>query len=228
MPKKPLIHVDAVLLIDVWAAENWANLNKETGGSKYTDDEWVKYHKRYIKNSHKFLQNINFDVLINATYRNNMAQFDTQKSLDGEDQNAGFTPMHYKDYQCKPFKKFFSECSMSDIYKLIKPRGKIIVGGGSFGACVHYRPVGMARLLKEGFRVFTAPELCYHEPRHPATEELQSGIQHRDLLADDIVWSRSNIDNEYYDFLYEGLMIHPDNILDRVNQYGVSHRDLPG
>ena len=59
MQKKPLIHVDAVLLIDVWAAETWANLNKETGGSKYTDDEWVKYQKRYIKNSHKFLQNIN-------------------------------------------------------------------------------------------------------------------------------------------------------------------------
>lgn len=229
MQIKPRILVDAVILIDVWGANSWSKLNEETGGSKFTNEDWVNYQKAYIKGAHKFLQNINFNVLINATYRNGkMTSFNHKKALKGLDQNAAFTPMHYKRYNCEPFKKFFSDCTMADIRKLVKPRGKIIVGGGSWGACVHYRPVGMTRLMKEGFKVFTAPELCYQEPHNKFTHQEQTGINHQDLLVDDIVWSRSSIDNHYYDNLYEGLMIHPDDALDRVDPYGVSHRDKPG
>ncbi|MDA8897694.1 hypothetical protein N9I83_01545 [bacterium] len=230
MEDKPQIHVDAVLLIDIWGAESFVSIISDgtdnIGG--FTPNDWLNYQTTYQQRCHSFLQKFKFDTLINATYRGPTPTFSSEKFNRNEDQDAEFSPMHYKHYNCNPRKIMNANCQMADICQLVKPGGTIIVGGGSWGACVHFRPVGIHRLMNYGFRVFTAPELCYQTPVHSITGARNSGIHHQDLLIDDIVWSRSVINGHYYDFLYEGVMVHQDNALERVDHYGVPHKDRAG
>ena len=231
MFQKPKIQVDAVILIDIWSPDSFLSIVSGESASlgDYTSDQWLNYMTAYQKGCHNFLQRFHFDVLINATYRTAQAPtYNSAKNLADEDQDEEFSPFHYKKYDCDPHKKLYTDCQIADVRQFVKPNGKIVVGGGSWGACVHFRPVGMTRLMNAGFRVFTAPELCYGIPTHRPSGEKNTGIHHQDMLIDDIVWSRSNLNGYYYDFLYEGLMIHPDNALDRRDAYGVAHRDKPG
>lgn len=233
MNKKPQIHVDAVILIDIWSPFSMVSIISVADGpnafAKYSYDEWLDYQTVYQEKCHSFLQNFKFDTLINATYRTSDAPtFSREKVLTGEDQDAEFTPMHYKHYICNPRKKMYAECKLEDVSQFVPPGGTIIVGGGSWGACSHFRPVGMVRLIEAGYRVFTAPQLCYSFPVHVESGTRNTGIHFQDMLLDDIVWSRCNIKGYFYDFLFEGLMVHNDNALDRTNRDGVAHRDAPG
>ena len=217
--KKPRFHADAALLIDIWGADvPWMAFYDNR---RFSIDQWQNYMSKFIKNCTLDLQQFDFDVLLSATYRNEDHPAFNKNLADSLDQLREFTPMHYAKYKCGPIKKFFLDCQMADIYKFVKPRGKIIVGGGSWGACVHFRPVGMYKLIREGFRVFTTPTICYNMPDHHATGETMVGIHLQDLLWDDVVWTRCVDKGIYYDNLYEGIMVHPDNALNRKNVYGV-------
>lgn len=215
MNQKPQIHVDAVLLIDIWGPEAFVSIISEHGFGEFTSNDWFNYQIRYQKSCHNFLNKFKFDTLINATYRGPTPYFNIERFYRNEDQNEEFSPMHYKHYHCKPHRVMNADCQIEDICRHVKPNGTIIVGGGSWGSCVHFRPVGFNTLMNYGFRVFTAPELCYQNPVNKITGAKTSGISHQDLLIDDVVWSRSVINGHYYDFLYEGVMVHPDNPLDR-------------
>jgi hypothetical protein len=228
MNQKPTIHVDAVLLIDIWGPESFVSIIGEHGFGDYTANDWLNYQRVYQKSCHNFLNRFKFDTLINATYRAVCPALSNEKSLTGEDQSIDFSPMHYKNYHCNPRRVMNVNYQMADICQLVKPGGTVVVGGGSWGACVHFRPVGITRLINHGFRVFTAPELCYQNPVNVLTGAKTSGISHQDLLVDDIVWSRSVINDHYYDYLYEAIMVHQDNALDRVDGNGVAHRDKSG
>ncbi len=212
--KKPLFQADAVLLIDIWGADSWKSLESHDHNAGFSNDQWCNYMTKFIKNCTHELQLFDFGVLINATYMHSFG-FNKDLAYAGEDQGVQFTPMHYKKYYTGPVKKFFLDCQMTDIYKFVQPGGKIVVGGGSWGECVHFRPVGMYKLIREGFRVFTTPNICYNTPYHHATGEEMVGIHLQDLLWDDIVWTRCVDEGMYYDNLYEGVMVHPDNALGR-------------
>ena len=215
MAPKPQIHVDAVLLIDIWGPESFVSIISKHGFGNYTSNDWLNYQTRYQKSCHNFLNFFKFDTLINATYRGPTPTFSSEKCNRDEDQDEEFSPMHYKQYHCNPRRVMNVNCQIQDICEHVKPGGTIIVGGGSWGACVHFRPVGFNTLMNHGFRVFTAPQLCYRNPVDEITGQKTSGISHQDLLVDDVVWSRSVINGYYYDMLYEGVTVHTDNILDR-------------
>ncbi len=218
---KPIFQADAALLIDIWGADIWKGPEQMDHTAGFSNDQWCDYMARFTKNCIHELQKFNFNVLLNATYKNSMSlAFNKDLEHAGLDQTAEFTPMHYAKYSCGPVKKFFLDCQLPDIYNCVKPKGKIIVGGGSWGACVHFRPVGMYRLIREGFRVFTTPNLCYNTPYHQATGQEMTGIHLQDLLWDDIVWTRCVDKGIYYDNLYEGIMVHPDDALGRKNGNG--------
>ena len=217
--KKPVFQADAALLIDIWGADIWKGPEQMKHTAGFSNDQWCNYMAKFTENCIHDLQQFNFNVLINATYQHGeFPAFNKALAHAGLDQTAEFTPMHYAKYACGPFKKFFLNCQLPDIYNFVKPKGKIIVGGGSWGSCVHFRPVGMHRLIREGFRVFTTPNICYNTPYHHSTGEEMIGIHLQDLLWDDIVWTRCVDKGIYYDNLYEGLMVHPDNALGRTSR----------
>tara|TARA_B100000900_G_scaffold415304_1_gene444700 strand:- start:3161 stop:3832 length:672 start_codon:yes stop_codon:yes gene_type:complete len=222
MQNKPRFHADAVILIDVWGAEQYALDTTIT--NKYDDDVLVEYMQRYQKNCYEFLQTFDYDYLLSATYRNGkLPAFSNKLSDQGIVQGAEYTPMHHLEYACQPQKLYSENFTITDLYKLVQPRSKIVVGGGNWGACLHYRPLGMVKLKREGFRVFTSPQICYGEPVHNATGE--EGVIPEDLLWDDIAWSRCSVNDVHYDTLYEGIAIHPDNSLGRINGLGVPLKD---
>jgi len=223
IPKKPQIKVDAILLIDIWGVESWMNPVITDNFKKYfTVDEWRDYMTRYIDTCSKHLQRFSADTVINATYSNseNLAYEPNAKT-----QSSEFAPLHYIDYNDQPKKYLYTHCTMLDIYKHVPPGGKIIVGGGSWGACVHYREVGMVNLIRQGFKVYTAPELCYSMPNHMVTKTPLNGIHPLDMLWDDIVWSRCHLMGHFYDYLFQAMTVHPDNALGRTNPKGIAMRD---
>ena len=71
MKPKPQIHVDAVLLIDIWGAESFISIisdgTDDIGG--FTPNDWLNYQTTYQQRCHSFLQKFKFNTLINATYR---------------------------------------------------------------------------------------------------------------------------------------------------------------
>ena len=48
---------------------------------------------------------------------------------------------------------------MSDLKSILAPNSKILIGGQSFGMCVHYNPLGIFNLLLEDFIVFSSPKI---------------------------------------------------------------------
>jgi len=43
--------------------------------------------------------------------------------------------------------------------KIVKPGSSILLGGQAFGMCFHYNHLGLIRLLRENYRVFSSPKL---------------------------------------------------------------------
>lgn len=48
---------------------------------------------------------------------------------------------------------------MSDLKSILAPNSKILIGGQSFGMCVHYNPLGIMNLLSENFIVYSSPKI---------------------------------------------------------------------
>ena len=220
--QKPPFTADAVILIDCWGPLA-TPIQEDKPNPVWSQKEWDQYMEKFMTNCHNTLQTYNFPVLFSASYRNGESPgYSIMKYNNGEKQSAEFSPLHHLDYRCKPLRILELDAEMKDIYKYVPPRGKIIVGGGTFGACVHYRPVGMVKLLREGFRVFTSTSICYKEPSHrPSKTPLPGDIHLQELLWDDIVWSRCSQNGNFYDNIYEGIMVHPDNALGRMSGKGI-------
>lgn len=234
---KPKFKADALLLIDCWGKSSWDHMVKDDPNWKdpVKRENLYQYKRNFNSDINGYLNHYNFDTLISATYRN--PTYHWGENDDGANDGllaelTEWSPLHYNKYDCKPTGKYlYTDCTMADIYQHVPRGGKIIVGGGSWGACLHFRPVGMVKLLKEGFRVFTNEEICYNDnysqfkALHIDGRPVNRGIHIQDLLWDDILWSRCYDNNYMYPDLYEGMMVHPDNALGRRNPNGVAMKD---
>lgn len=208
---KPKFEVDAVVMIDCWAFDYLDLVDIE--GSPFSQEIYKNYMSRWRRLALDHLRKIKFDTLINATYRMNPA-------LPVDDRGSMFSSRD--QFQDTINYAEFRDAKLSDIAKYVPPGGKIIVGGGSWGACYHYRPVGATRLIKEGYNVYTCPEICYTEGN---ISKGDLPIPYEAFLHDDIVWSRTYENGYMYPQVFHGLMTHPDNALGRVNPHGEDMRN---
>ena len=192
---------DALIMIDCWGEDFWHLLGDHL--PHFSNEMYCDYMKQWYLNARNWMGMWHFNTLINASYRFKGLSEESDGSLFGH-------PGHTFDYTTKYVE--LRDAEIKDIYKYVPPGGKIIVGGGSFGACFHYRDVGACRLIKNGFKVYTNPNICYRQHYIPKNIIPMPDLE---FIHDDIVWSRTYESGNLYPELYHGLMIHPDNALDR-------------
>ena len=95
------------------------------------------------------------------------------------------------------FKEYFREDlktieTIQHFREFVPPGSPVLVGGGSFGGCMHYNPVGVINLIKANYQVFTHPGIIMLDWE---SENQPTYSRHVEIIESDklVKWRSNNL-----------------------------------
>ena len=82
--------------------------------------------------------------------------------------------------------------TLDQFQNLIPPGSSVLVGGGSYGGCMHLNPVGVVNLMKAKYQVFTHPGIIMLDWE---SENQPTYTRHIEIIENDklVKWRSNNL-----------------------------------